>query len=268
MKTAPTSDDRVDMTPVDYVAQAIVGLAQRPESMGRTYHLVNPRAVHVRDVYGAIRACGYDLEEVPFDAWRSSAIQWGTQSQDQSFAAFAHWLMLMTPAVQTLPTGPTAAQQPVTEHPVSRVTCDKTLHELQPLGLTCPVVDVDRLKKQVQFLVRKKLVTAPPGGQKAEARGPTSDLRSPTSNLRPPTSGLRLLVPLRTAWREGGRHPPGDGKREGLDVACAVRAPLLPPPLPQPDRCFAFMGWADTSPPSCRWRMRWPMAGRSTGFRP
>ena len=54
----------------------------------------------------------------------------------------------------------------------------QTLQELQPLGLTCPLVNVDRLKKQVQFLVRKKLVTALPAS---------------------PVGKLRSLVPLRTA---------------------------------------------------------------------
>ena len=84
------------------------------------------------------------------------------------------------------------------------------------------MVDVDRLKKQVQFLVRKKLV---PHGRHPSPFGTDGEL-------------VQSLVPL-------ARVPPE-----------------------RPARCFAFMGWADTSPPSCRWRMRWPMAGRSTGFRP
>ncbi len=203
MKTAPTSDDRVDMTPVDYVAQAIVGLAQRPESTGKTYHLVNPHAVPVRDVYKAIRACGYDLKEVPFDAWRAAAIQWGTQSKDQSFAAFAHWLMLVTPAVQTLPSGPTTAPQP------TNIACDKTLQELQPLGLTCPLVNVDRLKKQVQFLVRKKLVTAPPASPVGELRSlvplRTAGVARTLFCIHGLGGHVAAFLPLARAWPDGGR---------------------------------------------------------------
>jgi thioesterase domain-containing protein len=155
MGTAPTSEDRVDMTPVDYVAQAVVGLGQRPESTGKTFHLINPRAVPVRDVYQAIRACGYDLQEVPFDVWQSSTIQWGRQSQDESFVAFAHWLMLMSPLTGTLPIEPTTAPQAVT------IACDQTLRDLQPLGVSCPIVNVDQLKRQVQFLMRRNVVSPP-----------------------------------------------------------------------------------------------------------
>ena len=171
MKSAPSSDDRVDMTPVDYVAQAIVGLAQQAESWGKTFHLVNPHTVPVRDVYRAIRASGFGLQEVAMDAWRASVIRWAANSQDQSFVAFSHWLMLM---------GPTAASasQPASAAPVATIACDQTQTALQAIGLDCPLLDVDRLKKQVQFLVRKKLVTAPP------AR---------------PRSNRQSLVPLRAA---------------------------------------------------------------------
>ena len=104
MKTAPSSDDRVDMTPVDYVAQAIVGLGQRTESTGKTFHLVNPRAVPVRDVYRAIRAVRLRFAGgARSTPGATSAIRWGTHSQDQSFAAFAHWLMLMAPIVPSVP---------------------------------------------------------------------------------------------------------------------------------------------------------------------
>ena len=35
----------------------------------------------------------------------------------------------------------------------------------------------------------------------------------------------------------------------------------------RPDRCSSFMGWAGTSPPSCRWRGDCPTAGRCMDFR-
>jgi thioester reductase-like protein len=201
MKSAPASEDEVDMTPVDYVAQAVVGLAQRPESVGRTFHLVNPRLARVRDVYRAIRDCGYDLQEVPLDAWRAAAIQWGVQSQDRSFAAFSHWLTFMAPLadhghmVPAVPSESTASQPPT-------MVCDKTLQDLLPLGVTCPVVDVERLKKQVLFLARKQLVTPPVGNA---LRGVPDE--RPVSAARNATEGVpyshdsapRHLVPLRAA---------------------------------------------------------------------
>jgi amino acid adenylation domain-containing protein/thioester reductase-like protein len=156
MKTAPATDDRVDMTPVDYVAQAIVGLAMRPESVGKTFHLMNPQPVPVRDVYRAIRASGFELQEVPPDVWRTSAIRWGTHSQDASFMAFSHWLMLMTPSAATTPGVPAVSPPPLT------VASRQSQKVAEAAGVICPLLDVRRLKKQVQFLVRNKLCAAPP----------------------------------------------------------------------------------------------------------
>ncbi len=147
---APASDNRVDMTPVDYVARAVVGLAKLPESAGRTFHLNNPRPVPIGDVYRAIRAAGFELEEVPVDTWRSRAIRWGADSKDASYMTLAHWMMLMAPA------GSSAASLPLS------IACDQTQLALRTAGVNCPVVNVERLRKQVQFLVRKKLCSPPP----------------------------------------------------------------------------------------------------------
>ncbi len=184
---APTTDDRVDMTPVDYVARAIVGLAQRPEPTGGTYHLVNPRPVPVRDVYGAIRACGYDLQEVTFDVWRRRAIDWGSQLKDESFTAFAHWLMLMGPIAASAssapapsvagPAAPSAAAAAATT-----IVCDRTLEALEPLGIGCPPVDVDLLKKQVEFLAGKKIV---PSSKPTRSEPRSLVLLRPSGSNRP-----------------------------------------------------------------------------------
>ncbi len=169
MKTAPSSDDRVDMTPVDYVARAVVGLALRREAMGKTFHLINPRAVPLRDVYRAIRTCGYELQEVPPDEWRTRAIQWGGRSRDESFKAFSSWLWLMgqTPPAATAPPAEAATATPPT------IACEQTLRDLQPLGISCPTLNVDRLTKQVRFLERKELLSPPRrAGRQAESLVP------------------------------------------------------------------------------------------------
>jgi len=75
-----------------------------------------------------------------------AAIRWGTHSRDQSFTAFSNWLTLMAPV-----------PAPTSQGPV--IACDQTQRALQALGLNCPKVDVGQLKKQVHFLVRKKLLS-------------------------------------------------------------------------------------------------------------
>ena len=196
MKTAPSSDDRVDMTPVDYVARAVVGLALRREAMGKTFHLINPRAVPLRDVYRAIRTCGYELQEVPPDEWRTRAIQWGGRSRDESFKAFSSWLWLMgqTPPAATAPPAEAATATPPT------IACEQTLRDLQPLGISCPTLNVDRLTKQVRFLERQGTPVASAAG------GPASRIAGPPADRR---IGAAAVYLSRNGRPRGGVHAVG-----------------------------------------------------------
>jgi myxalamid-type nonribosomal peptide synthetase MxaA len=66
---APDIDITVDMTPVDYVAQAIVHLSLQKESFGKAFHLFNPSPIHWTMLVDKIRSFGYPLELVSYDKW-------------------------------------------------------------------------------------------------------------------------------------------------------------------------------------------------------
>ncbi len=242
---APLSDDKVEMTPVDYVARSIVALAQSQESLGKTFHLVNPQQVPLRDIYQAIRACGYDLREVPLDVLRSRAIEFGARSQDETFAAFAHWLMLMAPAEsggETASESAAAVQEVLqtearTAPPQATIDCAETVRSLERLGVRCPVVDVEALGKLLAFLNRKRALATPMrgGGEPSRQTAPrplelqgmrsmASD--SPQPSMRRPQSLVLLrhdgstdplflihglgghvagFLPLAAAWPKSGR---------------------------------------------------------------
>ena len=150
MKMAPSSDDRVDMTPVDYVARAIVGLAQRAESMGKTFHLVNPRAVSLagclpRDPGVRLRPAG--------GAARGLAIQRDPLGRPVA-GQVVHGLLALVDAHGFARTD--GGRRAGNSVPSGDDRLRQTLSDLQPLGMSCPLVDVDRLKKQVLFLARRR----------------------------------------------------------------------------------------------------------------
>jgi thioester reductase-like protein len=60
---------RMDLTPVDFVAAAILGIAARPDATGGTYHLANPDPVPAGTVFDRLEDGGYDLERVPYGEW-------------------------------------------------------------------------------------------------------------------------------------------------------------------------------------------------------
>ncbi len=81
------------------------------------------------------------------------------------------------------------------------IACEQTLSDLQPLGLSCPLVDVDRLKKQVLFLARKKILTPPPRPSIDKSHGAEGNsLRNDEqrNEFRAPKRSATSLVPLRS----------------------------------------------------------------------
>ena len=67
---APEIEDwRMEMTPVDFVAAAMVHIASDPDAYGGTYHLANPEPPLADDVFDLFEEQGSPLERVPYDEW-------------------------------------------------------------------------------------------------------------------------------------------------------------------------------------------------------
>jgi thioester reductase-like protein len=69
MGKTPDLDIMVDMTPVDYVSQAIVHLSKQKELVGKAFHLVNPHPIPWNQLFDFIRSLGYSLERIPHKQW-------------------------------------------------------------------------------------------------------------------------------------------------------------------------------------------------------
>ena len=69
MGKTPDLDIMVDMTPVDYVSQAIVHLSKQKELVGKAFHLVNPHPIPWNQLFDFIRSLGYSLELIPYKQW-------------------------------------------------------------------------------------------------------------------------------------------------------------------------------------------------------
>ncbi|MBD2438978.1 non-ribosomal peptide synthase/polyketide synthase [Nostoc sp. FACHB-110] len=69
-----------NVIPIDYMSRAIIHLSQQQESLGKAFHLVNPRPTLMSNVFNCIRALGYRLEEVSFPEWRSHLIRTNQES--------------------------------------------------------------------------------------------------------------------------------------------------------------------------------------------
>jgi len=60
-----------DITPVDYVSQAVVYLSNQQESLGKIFHLLNPQPIPISQIVDFMRAFGYAIKQVAYDDWRT-----------------------------------------------------------------------------------------------------------------------------------------------------------------------------------------------------
>jgi thioester reductase-like protein len=65
----PDIRNSMDMTPVDYVARAIVYLSRQPESNGKVFHLLNPRPITWSRIIDTCIHAGYAMQKLPFQEW-------------------------------------------------------------------------------------------------------------------------------------------------------------------------------------------------------
>ncbi|QUQ65302.1 type I polyketide synthase [Kutzneria sp. CA-103260] len=57
------------LVPVDYVSAAVVSLSTNASNAGRTFHLYNPHTVELATMLSNLQDLGYELAELPRDAW-------------------------------------------------------------------------------------------------------------------------------------------------------------------------------------------------------
>jgi len=66
---APLRPENFLVTPVDYVAEAMVHLLDCPEALGTTVHLINPHRRTFDDVMDSLKEVGYEIRSIPTDEY-------------------------------------------------------------------------------------------------------------------------------------------------------------------------------------------------------
>ncbi|MEL6843904.1 MAG: SDR family oxidoreductase, partial [Bacteroidota bacterium] len=84
MGYAPDLAGSVDMTPVDFVSQALVKISLQEASFGKVFHLINPELVSWQDIFRTIQSLGYSLETMSCDRWREKLFAIAKSDVDQA----------------------------------------------------------------------------------------------------------------------------------------------------------------------------------------
>ncbi|AKQ65468.1 Malonyl CoA-acyl carrier protein transacylase [Myxococcus hansupus] len=146
--SAPLVEALLDVTPVDYVSSAIVDLSLRPESVGQTFHLVNPHFVRAEDMWSHMQAFGYGLRVLAYDAWLAEL---GHAAPSDSELGDLLMFLQQVPAEDRSVGGP------------RMVVCDSghTRKALEPTRTACPPVDASLISTYLSSLVGRGFLAAP-----------------------------------------------------------------------------------------------------------
>jgi amino acid adenylation domain-containing protein/thioester reductase-like protein len=146
----PQRATSLDVTPVNYVAAAIVHLSLQPERIGGTFHFPNPRPLPWDEVYDFARAYGYTIQTVPFEEWDArlaAALGAGAGDAENALAPFA-------PLIAWGRAGARSASGPPTQIPREpRFDDRRTRAGLEGSGIVCPPLGEDLLRTLFDWLV-------------------------------------------------------------------------------------------------------------------
>ncbi|MEU2614745.1 thioester reductase domain-containing protein [Micromonospora sp. NPDC007271] len=148
---APEIDIEVEMTPVDYVAAALVHISRHGPAYGRTYHLVNPRKLPFVELVAALRRHGYPIPLVPVEQW------W--QRLTASYGVGANELHPVLPVVREFVVGG--------EEAIGYAVRNAD-DALAGSGITCPAPDDRLLDIYLSWLIHSGYL--PPPGSLDERR--------------------------------------------------------------------------------------------------
>lgn len=160
MGTAPLVDKIIDIVPVDYVAGAIAGISLRPESIGRSFNLVNPQPMRQIELYAALRDMGYPLREVPYPVWQKQVLALPSSDSQNPLARFALYYRTISPERMRVMERQTATRLPVE---------DRNTRAFLPSDVTCTAFDRDLLAIYVRNEQQTSMLPEPPARVTAKA---------------------------------------------------------------------------------------------------
>jgi thioester reductase-like protein len=134
MKCWPVLDILITLSPVDYTAEAIAYLSQQPTLLGQTFHLTNPRPVHVSAVQQWSSSAQNPIEYLPYDQWQARLSQ-AARSQKNALSTLQPFFLERWSDEQlTIPELYQCSR-------VSLLDCQATLKALAETSIVCPRFD-------------------------------------------------------------------------------------------------------------------------------
>lgn len=132
----PELDIHINISPVDFVSDAIVSIASDKEAWGKAFHILNPESVTFDNMFDMLSELGYNLEKLPFEEWKTRVLRFSENSADTS-----HELLIRT--LEQLDLNNT-----------NRVyDMSHSLTFLKKTSVSCPAIDKELLAKYLKYFM-------------------------------------------------------------------------------------------------------------------
>ncbi|MBH8561812.1 amino acid adenylation domain-containing protein [Nostoc sp. CENA67] len=146
--SAPDTDIRDNIVPVDYVSKAIVYLSNQEKSLGKTFHLVHPQTLHSHTLIDHIRSLGYAIEQISYNEWREKLLNLTQGSLEHPLYPLVSFFPSKSQEKQTFDSG------------FLKFDCKNTINGLAGSSIVCPEINENLLNTYLLYLIENSLVQA------------------------------------------------------------------------------------------------------------
>ncbi|MFN6567974.1 non-ribosomal peptide synthase/polyketide synthase [Dendronalium sp. ChiSLP03b] len=130
LKSAPQMNSMEKITPVDYLAKALIHLSQQSESLGKAFHLISSHSVSWSQFINCIRSFGYPLQQLSYEDWQALLLRSTEITTDNALYSFV-----------SLAEENTSSQSRPNATPSLIFDCQNTLNGLADTDIRWPQVD-------------------------------------------------------------------------------------------------------------------------------
>ncbi|MEH2059373.1 MAG: non-ribosomal peptide synthase/polyketide synthase [Nostoc sp.] len=131
LKSAPEMNSMVEITPVDYLAKALICLSQQPESLGKAFHLINSHSAPWSQFINSIKSFGYPLQQMSYEDWQAELLRNTQISTDNALYS----------AISLAGDNTSSQSRANTAASSLKFDCQNTLNGLADTGIRWPRVD-------------------------------------------------------------------------------------------------------------------------------
>ncbi len=183
---APDIELPMDFVPVDHLAESLVHIATHRPADGRVYHLTNPRPAMLSDVLDRMRAAGFTLRTLPYDAWVAELVRHVAENPTSATAPF------VSLCVDRSRTADMSVKEMYLKGTFPVLGRRNAEEALAGSGLHCPPVDSALLDRYLEYFFTSGYLTRPAAGP-----GPASGTeRIPGSGPVPGTEPVSAAEPM------------------------------------------------------------------------